>query len=119
MTAGNSPYSDAARRCSDAVNLALIGQAGAAGRWIAVRLSDGGSDGVLYDQKSDAVRHQLHESLCAYIKIPPDGMTPRLAEVFLKFNRQLYDAGMRMQDPAAHAETPLTALYLPPGRRTR
>lgn len=108
-----SPFSDAARRCSDAVNLALIGQAGAAGRWMAFRLSDGGTDHVLYDSKAAAVRHQLHETLCAYLKIPPTGVSPRLAEVFLRFNRQLYDAGMRMTDPDAHVNTPLTSKWIP------
>lgn len=100
--------SDEARRASDAVNLALVANAEASGRWIAIRLSDGGSDGVLYDRKADAVRHQLHETQCAYVKIPPTGMTPRQAAVFLTFNRQLYAAGYRLQDPDRDVQIPQT-----------
>jgi hypothetical protein len=119
-------YSDAARRLSDAVNVHLLGQGTAvAGRWIAARLSDGGSDGVLYDTKADAVRHQLHEQLCCYVMIPLDGMSPRQAENYLRFNRQLYDAGMRITDPNAHTAMPMdprqyrSGLILPPPRKVR
>lgn len=98
---------DAARRCSDAVNSALTFYgADAAGRWIAVRLSDGGSDGKLYDTKPDAVRHQLHETLCAYICIVPTGMPVDHALSFLRTNRKLYAAGMRLSDPDRHVQMP-------------
>lgn len=93
-------YSDAAKRCSDVVTLHLLADRDhAINSWCAIRLSDGGSDDVLYDSKAAAVRHQLHEFQCAYVKIPADGMGPREAEIFLRFNRQLYDAGMRIADP--------------------
>lgn len=106
-------YSAAAHRCSDAVNIHLLGQGFAVvGRWIAVRLEDGRSDGVLYDRKRDAVRHQLHEMQCAYIAIPPDGMSPRQAENFLTLNRQLYASGRRLADPDKD-----TDLILPLHRR--
>lgn len=88
---------DAGRHCSDAVNLALA--LGGVDKWIAVRLSDGKSDGNVYDLKSDAISHQLHEYQCAYIKIPPDGMPPEHATRFLNVNRKLYDNGMRIADP--------------------
>lgn len=93
-------YSDAARRCSDVINTHVaVHKFGAFGKWAAIRLSDGGSDGVMYDTKADAVRHQLHETQCAYVRIPLDGMSAREAEIYLEFNRKLYDAGMRMSDP--------------------
>lgn len=76
---------DDARRCAWAVSLAAL--TGYAGRWVAARLSDGGTDGVVYDTRADAVRHQLHERQCTYIRVPPDGMTPRHAEVMLRFHR--------------------------------
>lgn len=99
---------DAARRCSDAVNSQITFRGeGAFGRWVAVRLSDGGSDGILYDTKADAVRHQLHETLCAYICITPGGMTPSDALSYLRTNRKLYDAGMRLSDPDRHVQMPL------------
>lgn len=105
-----SRYSDAARRCSDIVNLHLAGAGidGAAGKWVAIRMSDGGSDNVLYDDKASAVRHQLHEQFCCYLVIPPTGMTAKQAENFLKFNRALYDNGMRIIDPAAGVHIPQT-----------
>ena len=105
----NGPqYSDAARRCSDIVNMHVA--AGVWNKFVAIRLSDGGSDGVVYDTKADAVRHQLHETLCAYVFITPDGMSHRSAENFLRVNRQLYDAGMRLSDPAKEVLAPQTTL---------
>lgn len=90
-------YSDAAKRCSDTIRLHIA--CGMAGKWAAIRLSDGGSDNVAYDTRADAVRHQLHESLCAYVKIPLDDMPPDHAERFLAFHRKAYDAGFRLTDP--------------------
>lgn len=99
---------DSAKRARDTINTHLLGQGNSvAGRWVAVRLSDGGSDGVLYDTKADAVRHQLHETLCAYFCIPPDGVTLRGALSFLRMNRRLYDEGMRISDPATHFSAPM------------
>lgn len=94
---------DAARRCADAVNNHLREQGeSVVGRWVAVSLSDGSSDGVLYDQKKHAVKHQLHETQCAYICIPPGGMQVNEALSYLRTNRQLYAAGMRIIDPDKH-----------------
>lgn len=90
--------SDAAKRCSDAVNLGVI--TGFVGKWVAIKLSDGSSDGVFYDQRADAIEHQLHESLCCYVKVPPNSMSPEDAEKFMAINRKLYDAGFRLTDPA-------------------
>lgn len=104
-------YSDAARRCADIVTLATL--AGHVGDWVAIRLSDGGSDGAHYPSKGVATRHQLHESQCTYVKVPPDGMTPRSAEVVLSFYRRAYEAGFRQSDPDAHTSIPLTAKWLP------
>lgn len=103
MADGHDPnYSDAANRCSDVIRLHIV--AGMAGKWAAIRLSDGGSDGIPYDRRREAVRAQLHETQCAYVKIPPDDMSPRSAEVFLQANRDLYDAGYRFTDPEQDIE---------------
>ncbi len=75
--------------------------------YLAVRLSDGGSDGKLYATKQEAVRHQLHEQLCAYYSFrnAPTGFSAlpmkgwREAAIFLAFNRAAYDAGFRLVDP--------------------
>jgi len=97
-------FSDAAKRLSDTVNMHAI--AGSWGKWIAVRLSDGGTDGVLYDSRADAIRHQLHEKLCAYVLVPIDGMTLRAAESYMRFVRQAYDAGFRLADPGGPDHIP-------------
>lgn len=97
-------HSDSARRCADTVNLhlAAIGF-DAHRRWVAVRLADGDSDGELYDTKLQAVRHQADEQLCAYVRIPPNRMTPCDAESFLVFHRKAYKAGFRLTDPDARS----------------
>lgn len=103
---------DEGRRLSDAVTAARL--LGGEGRWIAARLSDGGTDGAVYDTRADAVRHQLHETLCAYVKIPPGPMPPAEATAFLALNRRIYDAGYRLSDPDGGAPPPMptTALGL-------
>lgn len=90
-------FDDASRRCADEVNVHVL--AGAHGKWVAIRLSDGGSDGTAYDRKRDAIRHQLHEMQCCYIVVPLIGMQVREAQVFLDTYRHLYDRGVRMSDP--------------------
>lgn len=90
-------YGDAAVRCSEIIGLAAVN--GYAGFWIAIKLSDGDSDEIAYATKADAIRHQLHEQQCCYVKVPPDGMSPRHAHAFLKMHRALYSAGMRIVDP--------------------
>jgi hypothetical protein len=69
--------------------------------WIAVRLSDGGYDGTLYDTRLDAVRHQPHEQQCAYLNLAPvmGGMEVQAAYAILKFHRDAYEAGMTFIDP--------------------
>lgn len=69
--------------------------------WIAVRLSDGGYDGTLYDTRQDAVRHQQYEQQCAYLNLAPvmGGMDVQAAYAILKFHRDAYDADMTFIDP--------------------
>ena len=97
-------FSDAAKRCSDIINATAIIENEAKNfteRWVAIRLSDGGSDGVVYDTRANAVKHQSDEFLCAYILVPPTGMSPREAEIFMTYHRKLYDAGFRLPDPVS------------------
>jgi hypothetical protein len=73
-------------------------------KWLAFRLLDGQWDGVLYDSKRDAVKHQHNEMLCAYVLINgigPGGTSPRQMAIYFKFNRDLYRRGFRMPDPDA------------------
>lgn len=72
--------------------------------WVAVSLADGSCDGELYDTKQQAVRHQIHEQLCAYIclrNIGPGGSNPEELAIVLQFQRDGYKAGFRMPDPDA------------------
>lgn len=99
MTPAEQQLEDAAKRCHEIITQHLSDQPDCIGQWVAIKLSDGSSDGNLYPFKFIAVRFQLHETQCAYIKIPPGGMGIREAKSFLRTNRQLYDAGMRIADP--------------------
>jgi hypothetical protein len=99
------PISDEGRRLSDAVTLAV--SLGGVGRWVAARLSDGGTDGNIYDTRADAVRHQLHEDQCCYVMIPPTGMPPAEATQYIVFNRGRVAAGLKMVDPEQQAAPPL------------
>jgi hypothetical protein len=99
-----SPESfDAAKRLSDTVNNLGTHKTHEelVNGWIAVRLSDGTWDGVLYDSRHSAVSHQSNEFLCAYLstRSAQSGMTPRDAHTFLAFHRSAYDAGFRLPDP--------------------
>ena len=88
--------SDAAKRCADAVNLAVV--AGCVGRWLAIRLSDGGCDNAIYDSRESAITHQLRPQFCTYVKVPPDGMPAHEAEALLAYWRRLNDANVRDDD---------------------
>lgn len=106
MSAG-MPVTDDGRRLSDAVTLAIL--AGGRGAWIAARLSDGGTDGQIYDTRTDAIRHQLHEDQCAYIRVPLAGdMPPIEATAYLDFNRRRLAAGFRMVDPEQGSVAPIS-----------
>ena len=106
MSQDELAVTEAGKHCSEAVNLATF--LGGTGKWIAVRMSDGKTDGNIYDTKSDAIRHQLHEFQCAYIKVPLGGMPASHATRFLAVNRKLYDAGARIADPDAEVIMPYT-----------
>lgn len=99
-------YSDAAIRCSDIVNLHVM--AGGVGRWCSIRLSDGGSDGAIYDTREQAISHQLRPEYTTQVLIPPDGMSHQEAEAVLKYWRALVDANVRDDDP--RLEMPLIPL---------
>lgn len=90
--------SDAAKRCADIVTLAAI--AGLAGKFLAIRLQDGGGDSVGYDSREDAIRHQLHPERCTYVLVPPGGMPAHEAEALLDYWRKLADSGVRDDDLA-------------------
>lgn len=87
-------YSDEARRVSDGVTLHLLADRdGNHGKWLAFRLSDGTSDGVVYDTPIEAADAQLHYRQCMYVQIAHSGMSPKEASVMLNYYRKVYDAG--------------------------
>jgi len=97
---------DAAKRAADMINLHLAADPSNVGCWVAIRLSDGGSDGVVYDNaappldpRHHAIRHQLHETQCAYFNLRPGGITRADALIFLRYNRMVYAAGGRLPKP--------------------
>lgn len=87
---------------------------GYAGFWMAFRLSDGSSDEMVYEKRSDAIRHQLHEQQCCYVKIPWDNMPAKAARSLLRSTRMLYEAGFRFADPDDERQVIVTG----EGRRT-
>lgn len=99
-------YSDAAKRLANAINLHIHAQGNAAFyRIIAFRLDDGSSDGALYDNRDDAIRHTRSKpGVWAYAQIDPTGSSPREAESALKWARFTYfDLGARI-DSGSDAE---------------
>lgn len=110
LTAFGIPYSknitvelfDAGRRAADAINehITRFGWWDIRSKWVAIRLADGTSDGVLYDTKQDAVRHQHDEFLCAYLNLRGVNGGARDTEcaIMIKFHRDMYKAGFRMPD---------------------
>lgn len=97
---------DAGKRIADALNVYITGLGLAhwqelRRKWMAFRLSDGTSDGALYDSKREAVAHQPNEFWCIYISFAnlAGGAVARDCALFLNFNRDAYDAGFRLPDP--------------------
>jgi hypothetical protein len=104
---GTGPHSDAAKRVRDTYNLhRAAGYEGAAfgldstlNKIFAVALADGTSDGVLYDTRHDAIRHQHHnEKWYAYLRVERYVMNACQAESVLKFHREAYDKGLVFVD---------------------
>jgi hypothetical protein len=97
MAANQTETLDIGKRAHDTIALHVIG--GNVGKWVALRLEDGSSDGIPYDTRREAIQHQLHEQLCCYVKVPPDGMPAEDALRFILINRSLYAQGYRLTDP--------------------
>lgn len=93
-------YSDAAHRMSDAVAQALTDYGHVAwGKYMAFRMSDARGDGRVYDDRREAIRFQTGLDVMCYVRITPDGMTPRVAQTFLDGHRQVHAAGMQWPHP--------------------
>lgn len=94
---------DKGKRASDIINLYLNHNQIEAIRdkYVAIRMSDGGHDGTIYDTKKDAVRHQPFEQQCAYISFRnlAAGANAYDMAIYLKWCAKVYESGMRMVDP--------------------
>lgn len=94
-------HSDAARRVADEFNMHRVADPyGSIRKWCAFRLEDGSTDHVLYDSKSDAIRHQHHnEQYYMFVCIAPTTMNYCDAEIMLAMHRRMYANGVRLTDP--------------------
>lgn len=96
-------FSDAAKRLSDAINLHIHAQGtDAFFKIVAFRLEDGSSDGALYDDRDDAIRHTRSKpGTWGYAQVHPTGSTPREAEAALRWARfTFYQLGVRIESAA-------------------
>lgn len=66
--------------------------------WLAISLADGSCDQKPYATKAEAVRHQLHETQCAYLFFTGLPLENEL-RVYLDTCEELYDAGLSLADP--------------------
>lgn len=95
---------ETAKRFADSVNLhvtvmneqMLNGGRETAG-FVAVSLADGRSDGVLYDTRADAVRHQS-DPYNFYVKVGHNSMSLKEAWIVLNYARQAKAAGVVFAD---------------------
>lgn len=89
---------DAAKRLMDAVNLHVQANM-ASGRdtpgYVAIRLGDGRSpDGILYDNRRDATRHNRWTRDIAFIRVGKDTMPFKEAVIVLQMHRRAYVNGV-------------------------
>lgn len=98
-----SRVSDAGKRVSAEYNMHRVADPhGSIGKWFAVKLTDGSTDHVLYDNRAECIRHQHHnEQYYAYVQIGPWQMSPMDAQTFMRKHREMYSAGIRLVDPDA------------------
>ena len=87
--------------------------------WVAIRLSDGGSDGILYDTRWDAIRHQLHGTQCGYLPIKPQMPGIVGCDVLLWYWRGAYERGWRPDQDTPHLHLPMKMELTRASRRGR
>lgn len=96
---------DAAKRMCDQINarLTFSNPWEVRSKWMAFRLNDGGTDGVIYDTREEAINHQIDERFCCYFtfRSAMSGAKPLDCQIFLNYYRDMYDANMRMHEPEA------------------
>jgi hypothetical protein len=98
MGTGGRPYSEAAARMADVMNLhAVVKSRG----WAVFALADGTSDNVPYQDISDAYRAKKWDrDNFLYLQIPMGGVNdPAEMQACLDYARALHKAGYRLPDP--------------------
>jgi hypothetical protein len=94
---------DAAKRISDAINLARVFHTWEELKtgWMAFALADGATDNVVYPSKAVAINHMSNEFLYAYVHLGGClmGMSAKDAQIWLDLHRHMYDSGFRLADP--------------------
>ena len=94
------PKRDRAKRATDVLKLHYLAKGiDINGSWIAIRLSDGSSDNILYPTKAAARDHQLHPTQCAYVSVYPSHCDEEGMFIYLNFMENLYDNGYDLSDP--------------------
>lgn len=95
---GGRPYSDAAARMADVMNLHAIVKARG---WAVFALEDGRSDSTAYETYDDALRSKRHDrDRYLYLQIPMGGVAdPAEMQGCLDYARVLHDMGARLPDP--------------------
>jgi len=111
---------DAARRMMDAVNLhvmATLEQNRDRPGYVAIRLEDGRSpDGVVYDSRKDAARHQP-DPKNFYVKIGKMSMSATEAYTVLRFARMALKSGVVFAEE--EPVLPQLSEYIPSGNFPR
>ena len=91
---------EAAARFRDALSLhrsVLTTEEIIAKRYIAVKLSDGSSDGTAYETRDDAARNQLWPQRCLFFQVPLERLNLNACDSILWYARKVYDAGYRAE----------------------
>jgi hypothetical protein len=91
-------FSDDCKKLSDSVNMHML--AGNAGQFAAYKLQDVSTNNTVYPNRKEAVRILWpNQDYYFFVWVPPGGMDLLEAATYLQYNRDLYEAGMKMPDP--------------------
>lgn len=92
---------DSAKRMRDAIavhRLALSNDEIVAGRYIGVRLTDGGTDGQAYESKAEVVKHQAYGYRYVAMRIPPITLSVAACDSLLFWMRCADRNGFRQDE---------------------
>lgn len=95
---GGRPFSDAAQRMADTMNLHALAKAKG---WAVFTLADGRSDSTAYETYAEALRSaRWDRDRYLYLQIPAGGVSdPAEMQGCLDYARVIHDLGGRLPDP--------------------